>query len=282
MDHPLQVIITVVLAVLTVLVTLAIRSPNGFRRSQKLLAFICVIIAVGISAFLELSEGEADETYGLALAVLISSIIIFPTTFIVLPALTFLRIVAPIAKNEAGGISNASDQITDNERLDKGKAQLTKADLDQSLVGDQEGQEKNHIPSVLIIGDGYSGKSQLIRSLTGSFLPIPPGERTMAPLSVRTTGPSGSMDLHDFRGQSFDQVTQLIEENSLADGRINAVIFVIAVVCPPDESGLTREQYDSILHSEISKKFLGPSEDCILDQTARIGGGFFWIFSLKN
>lgn len=134
--------------------------------------------------------------------------------------------------------------------------------------------EQDRAPVALFIGDGFAGKTQIIRALAGSYEVIEPIVRTAKPEITEAIDPLGEWHFFDYRGQDFKQVPELIDGNNLNGGRINAIVLVISAFCVPEKGDMREKEYNYFLKKEMRRKYKSIDENCLRSQIFRIGGGF--------
>lgn len=113
---------------------------------------------------------------------------------------------------------------------------------------------RNH--GILLVGDGFVGKSQIIRTISSDYSPIPTRRRTDGFHSI--SGPtyfSTRLVFYDFRGQDFSKLTDMIEKFSLSDGRINSLVLVVDLFGPPGRRGLSDGEYEILAEKERDTQY---------------------------
>lgn len=109
---------------------------------------------------------------------------------------------------------------------------------------------------IMLIGDGFVGKSQVIRSMNGVNEAIDAAHRTE--MYRKVLGPifgRRRIVFYDYRGQDFQYVQKMIDKYDLSNGQINVVIFMVDLFGPPPRIKMTDREYNRAANLERSKSY---------------------------
>lgn len=135
---------------------------------------------------------------------------------------------------------------------------------------------------VLLVGDGYVGKTQLIRAISGDGRVVRGLERT--PDFSEIIGPSMNgreLIFYDYRGQDFGYLEKGFDEYNLKGDRINAIIILVDLFSPPERDGRGDDEYSLVLESERDVQYDKLDSKRIRAQINRIGIGFIDVLFSK-
>ena len=157
-----------------------------------------------------------------------------------------------------------------------------KARLDQTPTSPRSGERNGEPPKrqggrlsgteleqvfILLVGDQLVGKTQLIRSLCGSYVPVRPDERTGDDSSRRyeiVKGPiygNQELVLIDHRGQDLASISEALAGAKVSGADVSAVIFMTDLFGFPSQDAHNEEEWHRILEGLMSKKEDAPHDD---------------------
>lgn len=155
----------------------------------------------------------------------------------------------------------------------------------QNTVDVQENANDNAelTVNVLLLGDEYAGKTQLIRGLSANWQPVPVLERTEAPHCVYLDENGLVFRFHDIRGQGFAGLQPYLDSSELGADFVHVVVIVVDLTALPERRDEHDDkEYEKLLEEDRGSIFDAVDKGRIERQVqTRLGSGFMDLFVPK-